>query len=201
MIPENLKKVIEEAKQELKNNPDGELILPIRKKIWAEMGEYRSEEGKKRRTQLNILCIKYAMPVWDYVQPSVLSPLILLNYLFDCYEGKISWEELMDKGNTYWTEMDDLGNSHPKYQMASLIGYAAIDTLGIARLDTEFGEQDEYPDNLDGDFDPYGWDASFYISGAVAGFKWIKGASVERRRQFWNWYLDKAVPEAYNAYR
>jgi hypothetical protein len=199
-IPEELTNLITEAQNELTKNSDGELVLPIRKKIWALLGEYRTELGRKRRTKLARLCVERAMPVWDCLTPPAINPKEMLSEIDTYYKGKIDWETLRTKKDDYWTDLENLDNKHVKYQLSSLVGFAAINAITTAKFDNRFGNNDKAPDAIDDDFDPYEWDASYYASGAVAGFKWIEGASVEKRRKFWEWYLTEAVPQAYKAY-
>lgn len=134
---------------------------------------------------------------FGYFTPPAKSPMELLILIDDYYIEKIDWTSLRCIKGSYWTEMDNLGNEKPKYQLPSYIGYAPAKTIGIARFDEDFGPDDQSPDALDDDEDPYSWEADFYVSGAIAGFKWLDGSSVEKRRQFWNWYLEQAVPRAY----
>jgi hypothetical protein len=201
VIPEELIVLIKEAKKELKSHSNGELVLPIRKKILKTFGEYESELGKKRRTKLDVLCVEYAMPVWNHAKPKATrTPLELTNLIEDFFQNKISEDDLDRIKDSYWTEMDNLGQNY-RYQLATEVGYAAINAICVAMVDRYFLYEDEFPEGLDEGGDPYDWDASFFISGAVAGFPWNKGQQPDFRRQYWNWYLDKAVPEAYNAYR
>lgn len=199
-IPEILTQIIAEAEESLLKNPVGELTLPIRKQIWAAMGELNSEVGKKRRTKLAKMCVEHAFQVWDFVHPPEKHPKEILNLIDAYFDGKIDDESMREEYDIYSVKMDNLSSRDLKYQLAAGVGTAACQALFVARHDECFGEVDEYPDATEEGMDPDEWDAAFYISIAVAGPKWIEGASIEKRRQFWNWYLDEAVPQAYNAF-
>ena len=78
-------------------------------------------------------------------------------------------------------------------------GYAAAKAASTALWDENF-EQDDMDSELDQDLDPYEWDAAFQAAGAEAdGFPWVEGASSDRRRGFWEWYLDSAARAAYDS--
>jgi len=54
--------------------------------------------------------------------------------------------------------------------------------------------------DLDTDRDAWSWDESYLASMACAGGSaWAVSSSLEKRREFWQWYLEQAVPIAYNS--
>ena len=46
---------------------------------------------------------------------------------------------------------------------------------------------------------PEEWDSSFYAAMAISnGVTWENIGDVESRKQFWQWYLDSAIPNIWN---
>jgi hypothetical protein len=101
--------------------------------------------------------------------------------------------------NRFWGELESL--LYKGEHFASIyVGFAAANTVTTALNDERFHPLNIEDHLLDDDLDPYQWDASFYAAGAYAGgFTWEEGSSVVRRREFWEWYLDEAVPLAWNS--
>jgi hypothetical protein len=76
--------------------------------------------------------------------------------------------------------------------------YAAAGSLNVALHDEEF-DPHEIDENLsDGDLDT--WDPAFHAAGAYAGdFPWGDSPNPPKQREFWEWYLQVAVPQVWNA--
>jgi hypothetical protein len=101
--------------------------------------------------------------------------------------------------DSFWVEVENLQSDSPDQRMAATyVGFAAAKTVTRALYDEDFQTIDDR--EKDDDLDPYMWDADFYAAGAAAGgFPWEESSSVARRREFWQWYLEHAVPSAYEA--
>ncbi len=49
---------------------------------------------------------------------------------------------------------------------------------------------------LDADVDPYELDTTFFASSSYAGGTiWQEESDPIRRKEFWGWYLDQAIPQ------
>jgi hypothetical protein len=55
--------------------------------------------------------------------------------------------------------------------------------------------------NLDDDYDPFSWDTSYYTAIAYSGSDPWDNADIEKRREFWMWYINEAVPKVYLAFQ
>ncbi len=99
----------------------------------------------------------------------------------------------------FWTQADNCrsqlrrrtGNSAP-----ACAGHAAAAAVAVAladkkAVDCASGEDDETNSYYD-------WDVSYFASIAYAGGGLSNSnADIEKRREFWKWYLQEAVPDAY----
>jgi len=200
----HLEDVIRQAETNLSGNPKGELILPYRKRIWAALGprEFSGKlatrgVGHRRRTALAILSARQVLAIWENVYPTDKDPSRLI-VLSERYLGGQTDSRSVEKDrDALWTHADGL--VHQGGDMAAIhAGYAAAKAASTALWDENF-EEDDMDSELDQDLDPYEWDAAFQAAGAQAdGFPWVDGASSERRRGFWNWYLHKAARSVYD---
>lgn len=77
------------------------------------------------------------------------------------------------------------------------VGFAAVCAVTTALNDEVFGVTELDDLRSDRELDPYEWDASFYASIAYAGgASWESQSSAQKRRAFWEWYLNEGVPIA-----
>jgi hypothetical protein len=213
MLPKELIKLLDEAKKSVLTHLKGELILPIRRQIFRMLGEYELDSdkkivvqssGQKRRARLQIACVKHVMHIWNAALPGDKRIEELLTRIEDCLNGNLDSGSLRRVHKEFWTDCDNLGShSNNKIVLASYVGYATISTAVTASTDEPLVSDYIEEDALDDDLDPYDWDATYYASMAYVGKPtWDEQdeASINKRREFWTWYVTKAVPEAYSSF-
>ena len=68
----------------------------------------------------------------------------------------------------------------------------------VALNDEDLGGED-YINIFDEDLDPYTWDTAFYASLAYSeNESYDEETKIQKRREFWLWYLNEGVMKAYN---
>lgn len=106
--------ILEYALQKLNNNNWGELILPIRKKIWLALGEIKSD-GKKavitsgllKRVFLARACVEKVIQQWE-IEFGDMNELKVLIENIDLYlNGSISFFQLERMKNEYLSRLQD----------------------------------------------------------------------------------------------
>jgi hypothetical protein len=86
-----------------------------------------------------------------------------------------------------------------RFKTAAYVGFAAINAVVVALFDEETEELDDDGNViLDQDLDPFTWDTSFYAAAAYSENE-PEENKIQKRREFWLWYLNDAVPLAYQA--
>lgn len=198
-----LTELINIAKDEVNKHPNGELILPLRKSIYKLLGEHKDDEeghailtqGLLRRTELAIFCVNKVMPIWNNVLASDTTPSTILENIKEYIVGRLTWDYLWEIPNSYWTVLDNYIIENNNYDNALYVGYASINALYVVLNDEDFDEDNE--DLLDQDLDPYTWDTAFYSSLAYSeSEQYNEETKIRKRREFWLWYLDEAIPKA-----
>jgi len=201
-----LLELLNKAKNELNNHPKGELILPIRKSILKHLGEHleNSNEhalinnGLKRRIKLAVLCVEYVMPIWNEVAPEDTTPQDLIKSIDTYLLGKVEWKTLWNMQNSFWTTLENY-SMEARFKTAAYVGFAAINAVVVALFDEETEELDDDGNViLDQDLDLFTWDTSFYAAAAYSENE-PEENKIQKRREFWLWYLNDAVPLAYQA--
>jgi hypothetical protein len=106
--------------------------------------------------------------------------------------GKLESKELEERKNIFYTEVENLMYNGPEYFIAGYAGFACISAVGTVLYDLDF-------DTLglpEMENDPDDWTACFNASlSYCAGV--TSGEAVEddlKRREFWEWFLNEAVP-------
>ena len=198
-----LRAALEVASRELDVGLQDHLALRQRRRIWAELGPPSEAEstppfsiGRRRRGALAILCGRYVLPIWEAACPNDRRPHDILQaaHLYLQHQGNEPTLRAM-KGRLE-THVDNL-LSRTEHASDAYAAASAARAASTALHDETFGEGTGEEDT-DVDLDPYQWDASFYASMAVSkGAPWDKNTSGGRRRQFWRWYLEQAVPESW----
>jgi hypothetical protein len=202
-LPEEIRKLLTDVKVKVKDNSKGELILPLRKNILLQLGDFEvSKYGKasftlglKRRLKLASLCVRKVVEKWSDTLKVNEKPMQMLSLAQDYLAGKIDKRIIIYQIGAYSSEIDNMGEGENDGLLTSL-GYASIATADIAVRDVHLMVRSK-PDASDDDFDFYDWDAYYWSSLAFAGNNpWIEEA-IETKREFWLWFLEEAVPEAF----
>jgi hypothetical protein len=204
-LPDELRAAIDSARIALEAHPLGELPLPYRRAIWKAMGPSTRVPsglpdglGYRRSVALDAITVQHVLPFWKRAYPDDDRPEQMLRLADAVVRRQVDWKVADQTKGSFATDLDDLESDDyvPRY-----VGDAAVRVVSTAIAD---GYSDAIgPDTLDEDLDPFQWDSSYIASLAAADF----GAEVpgedertqERRREFWRWYLDTAVPAAYRA--
>lgn len=199
-----------QANNALSQDLNGELILPWRNSLWLAMGVSQEDEnghpvgpGWSRRVRLGILTVQHLLPMWQEQYPQDQGPQQMLLLAEQVVGGKADRDAAGSESDNYWALLSDLGvmedNSEPAEVLPFLVGMAAARVVRTARLDYQmvlYQNQNE----TDRDRDAWAWDESYLGAMAYAGGPtWVTSSSPERRREFWQWWLDQGLPQAYQS--
>jgi hypothetical protein len=113
--------------------------------------------------------------------------------------GKGGRDELIDESSSFRGGLDT--SDSPEKDVAYLVGRGSVRAAFVAAYD-EVLEPDEDAgftrQDLEDPEDPDYWDCAFWIAGAQAGgMPWVKSFKKRKYGEFWLWYLDVAVPQAW----
>jgi len=205
-LTQELINVLELSRKGVLVHPKGELILPLRRKVWETFGTFEINEkyravstiGLKRRLKLAIMCVEKVMNIWNEAFPNDARSTRCIQLANEYIEKKTDYESIWNEMSKFITDLDNLGGEE-KYYFAVPVGRAAISLLNIAIKDENilvYGNDNK----LDSDYDAYDWDTSFCVALSYSGSGPWDNTNIEKRQEFWIWYIQKAVPEAYMAY-
>jgi hypothetical protein len=206
-ISVELSEKLEDASTALLKHQDGELILPIRKKIWASLGPRQIEGtyaifgiGLYRRTTLAKLCVQKVLKLWEQDWPDHTGPHVMLSTVEKYLRKQLDFKAVWGRKNLFWGELETLLYQMRGSKTSINVGFAAANVVTMALNDERFNSENLKAEEqfLDEDYDPYEWDTSFYASIAYAkGAPGDEDSNLQQRQEFWEWYLKEAVPAAW----
>jgi hypothetical protein len=197
-----LKELLAEAAVVLKNDPDGVLSLGYREMIWGHLGPNAPKPvvrpltpGHLRRIRLVVLSVQHVLPLWLQAQPSDTSVQDSLSLILRGLAETGREEDLQRLANEHWETGEGSDET-----LATFV-HAAASRAIVTFLEDETFDPDEYdPDMADAAMDAYDHDAAFWASCVAAdGATWSETSDAGKRRAYWTWWLEEAVPKAWSA--
>jgi hypothetical protein len=217
MLSPKLRKAIEISKVAIGKNPKHDLNLGYRRLMYSLMGPKAdlstragNLEGYRRRVNLGVCTIQKVLYIWEEFVRLVSDDLIFPNddhphQLLDKAKGIMSGNYSIELGLKAYDDIEIWAEDYPrdcaKYQQALAVGEGAFAVLQIALWEVPFdllSVEDFDPGLTEGDIDPNVLDPSFFAANAESGGSiWDEKTSPEKRKKFWEWWLDDAVPFAW----
>ncbi|AST89189.1 hypothetical protein CIG66_22735 (plasmid) [Ralstonia pseudosolanacearum] len=109
--------------------------------------------------------------------------------------GKYALEKLKKENGEFHTKVIDLFEYGEAAFVAAYSGMATFAAINTILYDTNFDLVGESEKGVP----PDDWDASYYGSLAVSGSAvWEGKGGIEGRADYWRWYLDDAIPQAWD---
>ena len=164
---------------------DGELPLAARRTL------FRTIDGDWSYAEIS--AARHVLPIWTVLYPAT-RPFELISLAERATHDPSLRASLSDAVDQFEPQLEDLLLRLPEAgPYASLMaGFSAV-AAGhwvLGNLPTGSGSSEL-------DLDPSEWDASFYAAVAWAGgATWEEVGDPARRREFWTWFLTKAIPAA-----
>ena len=189
----------------LSQNRLGALELEYRLLIWQSFGAVSYRQGQllygvgwRCRTQLDRLCVEYVLPHWRRVFPQSDEPEQLLMLTDRFAQKKVDQATLKLAREKARTQVLHLMNT---FQNQSAFGVL----LAACRMTTTYLSDEiiltsrlHSIETLKEDFqiDVQELDTAWHASMVYSGMEYDPTTSkvIRRRREFWKWYLQKAVP-------
>jgi hypothetical protein len=195
-VSETLQATIKQAIAYVEDNPLHKLSPWHRLKIYDAIGPLTDKNSYRARVKLAILTGERVEDLWKHSRSDDDKFAKLLGmaedlvtermrvHLAEQYASEI-WDWL---SNDYGDRNEDLS---PVEFFALATAFEVLQTsLGIDQLEgVEIREQD-----TDSDLDPWCSDAPKYAVMALAGPDWEDSSDIEKRLEFWKWWLNEAIP-------
>jgi hypothetical protein len=180
-------------------NADGELPAQVRGKILSLIEDLSKAEHDKagyfRRARLALICANEVITLIQPQQTVFNSAKHLLANGVLALAGKYDLKELEKENGKHHTRTIDLTQVGESAFIAMYAAMSVFSAINAVLYDTNF----DVVDLSEKDVPPDDWDASFYASLAKSGSAiWENKGGAANRSEYWNWYLDIAVPLAWD---
>ncbi|WP_062387673.1 Imm5 family immunity protein [Pseudomonas abietaniphila] len=191
-MSEKSETLVKKLLEEVKASSSGELRLPLRRLLWATITADKSDAEKKvMLTALDVICVGRAGTFWSKKFGSEDRLASILSVATGVAAKIIPQDQALSiRDEFYLFVVEDQEYDEDEYP-AMFVGHAAANTIATAVNDFLFDPADLRNDR---DLDPEAFEPSYLVASTFAGGLGADG-DTERRRQFWDWYLNIAVPQ------
>jgi hypothetical protein len=203
-LPAAVEREIERAHSEMLNNPQHALKPFHRRGIYSAFGPLSDVRTRRVRTSLDLLTTKWVLPIWQVERPDDPWPDHLLRMTEGVLFGEISLEEARVEGDNAWNRLESLEASEGLPEDISISHSAlgvletAIEALLEASGRYSFDSALISSRHTDADIDPWTHDTVLCAVTAYAGGVWDPASDPNKRKEFWEWWLLEAIPEAWH---
>jgi hypothetical protein len=193
--------VVRDAKATLAADPDGRLQAYSRRRIWLAMGPPEvlpkvMTRPTQCRALLALFCAEKVLPIWQQKWPRRKTPPQLLAKAFDVVRTGTDPVSLKREADSMWTAGEDHAYQYGPCPDAEVL-LALSRALNVAYHDESFSDEDTTHEERDPLPDPWSWDAAYIAAEAYAQHHAkTKDELASKRREFWLFYLDDALPRA-----
>jgi hypothetical protein len=213
-LPDHVQSLIDEALIGIRADPQHHFSLTRRLALYKAFvsPDQKPPSPNRFRGQLGVLTAKYVIPIWNQVLPiwknippeltddnDLPQRLIWLaeGVLQGTMEIEAAWKEACDQ----WDAVGNIGDSFSAHQDNKPIPiYFACDAALKAlheSLNKEFlGGRRGWEKYTDDNLPDVGRDAASSAVVAYAGNRETEEVDLNKRREFWEWWLLEAVPPA-----
>jgi hypothetical protein len=213
-LPNKLTDLLRVAGHEVARDPCGALTLARRQEIWTALGPVRRRgrralrgPGLLRRFAVASQCVRQALPLWEGSRREDDMPQRLLQTAERYLARRVPFAKAKKLIGEGWLHADNVSveladRNDLKGQSVTLVCYAASRALLVAVWDERFepGMPPFAGEDTYGSGDPESMDVSYLVAAARSGGWPTQGdPGVKRRREFWRWYLEQAVSDAWNS--
>lgn len=193
---------IEQIRKELditRNSIDDSGEVPYAKRLSLLMllGDKKEESdgaGYLIRSKIALSCAKKTLYFWDKtVQDSGF--LTALEFSTKCLSDSSLHSKLEGVMNNMIPQVEDVLYANEKDHRPAYAGFSCVSALSTVLYDEQF----DLDAKSEADIEPDQWDSAFYSSLAIGGGAiWENDVALDNkaRREFWEWYLNKAIPDS-----
>ncbi len=152
------------------------------------------DAGYLRRARLAIVCAMEVLERIDPYRDVVAEARAMVAKGLMALSGKYPLDRLQQECGDFHVKVVDLLEHGEAAYVSTYAGMAVFSAINTVLYDTNFDLVGENELNVP----PDEWDASFYGSLAASGSAiWEGKGGMERRRAYWRWYLEQAIPLAW----
>ena len=151
--------------------------------------------------KLSLITAQHVLPIWQNARPVDAATEHVLNTAELVLQNKISSDVAKDEVEKAWERMENLGATEKGKSIGNAIyaGEAAVESLLAVLGKAPFDEVRVDQNSTDDDLDPWSSDTAHWAAAAYAGRVGDVSSDSSKRQEFWEWWLQDAIPQALNS--
>jgi hypothetical protein len=201
LLPKELQKAIEQAHAAMIDNPEHMLAPICRQVIYRVIETQNAAEASPVRGWLALVTSRHVLPIWREAWPDDSMPHLMLTMADKVLHGMMPVETARVEAEQSFEQLERLGDK-PEisgHVDAFFAGTAAVEalfeTIGMHR----YFDSIEMDENTTDDWlDPWSSDTAKWAAFAYAERSHDSASDIAKRREFWDWWLFKAIPAAWD---
>lgn len=196
-MPDELASTLSNAANSIDQN--GELPASERLKIHQRMEDslrnIHENAGYYARAKLAIACAYYSLHFMEAYPPLKIKAEGLLENAIAALKRQYDMDQLESEKEVLHTDSIDVMTKDAPYIKAVYAGLSCVAAANTSLYDDDL----ETIGLNEKAADPQDWEASFLSSLACCGGAvWEDEGDNQKRREFWSWYLNQAIPFAWD---
>jgi hypothetical protein len=181
------------------------LLQPFhRRAIYRKLDATKGQDNYPIRVILDLLTVRRILPPGQRKTVDDDRLFDMLKIAEDALNGRISKEADFEEASSAQVELERLDRLRRTAGSAEWSEYmlytynTALDTLFDASGSPQFDNVRVTKRTLDSDLDPWSTDVALWAAFAYAGPPWKPTSNPEKRKEFWEWWLLEAIPQAWD---
>lgn len=192
----SLSEAIEVVRKHLLNASPQYNISPFHRKVIYNSLDITKLPKGRVKAHLDLITTRYVLPKWFQIWPNDLLPKTLMmeaesilytSHLLQNIEMEKTWNEIIKRSG----EPKELEN-----EAAMFVLIASYKTLETA-LGIDLWEDVTIDESTLDDLDPEYLDVAKCAADSYSQPGWSERFDGEKRRMFWEWWLNEAIPQAW----
>jgi hypothetical protein len=178
------------ARTAMQEHPTHQLLPIYRRTIYEAM-------GARVRGYLALITAEYVLPIWQKAQPTDHMPDRIIALGKDVWHQNTITKAVDRQLDADWAYLDELAVTPFGFTQAFLAGFAAVKALSEVLGGDQFQNVSINEITTDQGLDPWSSDTAAQAASAYSGPVWIANSDISLRKVFWEWWLDVAIPIAW----
>ncbi|MFB8798299.1 MAG: Imm5 family immunity protein [Microcoleus sp.] len=193
-LPEAIQQILEDCRSSITER--GELPAKNRENLYKKLDKFLPNNPKYVahywRAKLELNCALKVLHKWESCELADSSARQLLSDAERYLVGELESEVLRSRKSLLYSQTENLMDNGLEYFVAAYAGFACVSAVNAALYDLKFKTLGLPEIETEPDF----WTACFLASLAYCGgATWEEGVGDDlKRREFWEWFLNEAVP-------
>lgn len=199
LLPLQLQQAIEQAEAAMAFNEKHTLAPFYRQAIYKAISSITDDKANHLCGWLALLTAQYVLPIWEQDWPNSSLAFHLLDVAKAVLHGKTDADTATVEATRGWNQLEDLGDKAEVWSNLSgyYAGTAAAQSLIEVLGGCPFTDVEVNEGTSDGDLDPGTNDAASWAVAAYAGAVWDSKCDFAKQEEFWKWWLQEAIPQAW----